>query len=293
MKTIKEVADLAGVSVRTLQYYDEIGVFRPSEVTKAGYRLYDENALNTLQQILLFRELDFPLKEIKTIMESPHFDRIEAYKNQKALLTAKRDRLNKLLNLLDKLEKGESCMSFKEFDLSEYIRALEEFRDQNQDQIVKYWGSREAFDDFIQKARDHEVSIGSLAEQYYGSVEKYTEAMKESLLHFSENMEKMQQIKEKGYVERNKELMEKLVQDLTQDPRSDEIQTIIDDMVHLLSPEDTPTMQLGENYYDILIDHYLHNQPIIEAVDKQYGTGASIFIGTAFQHYFSKNKTEN
>ena len=270
MKTIKEVADLAGVSVRTLQYYDEIGVFRPSEVTKAGYRLYDENALNTLQQILLFRELDFPLKEIKTIMESPHFDRIEAYKNQKALLTAKRDRLNKLLNLLDKLEKGESCMSFKEFDLSEYIRALEEFRDQNQDQIVKYWGSREAFDDFIQKARDHEVSIGSLAEQYYGSVEKYTEAMKESLLHFSENMEKMQQIKEKGYVEQNKELMEKLVQDLTQDPRSDEIQTIIDDMVHLLSPEDTPTMQLGENYYDILIDHYLHNQPIIEAVDKQY-----------------------
>ena len=70
MRTVKEIAKLTGVSVRTLQYYDEIGVFKPSKVTEAGYRLYDDQALNTLQQILFCKELDFPLKEIKSIMEA-------------------------------------------------------------------------------------------------------------------------------------------------------------------------------------------------------------------------------
>ena len=69
MRTIKEVAVLSGVSVRTLQYYDEIGLLKPAKVTGAGYRLYDEESINTLQQILLFKELEFPLKDIKRIME--------------------------------------------------------------------------------------------------------------------------------------------------------------------------------------------------------------------------------
>lgn len=105
MRTVKEVASLTGVSVRTLQYYDEIGVFKPTRVTDAGYRLYDDEALNTLQQVLFFRELDFPLKDIRSIMEKPDYDRLEAFKKQKELLRAKRDRLNRLLELLGKLEK--------------------------------------------------------------------------------------------------------------------------------------------------------------------------------------------
>ena len=94
MRTVKEVASLTGVSVRTLQYYDEIGVFKPTKVTDAGYRLYDDASLNTLQQVLFFRELDFPLKDIRIIMGNPDYDRLEAFRKQKELLKAKRDRLD-------------------------------------------------------------------------------------------------------------------------------------------------------------------------------------------------------
>lgn len=140
MRTVKEVAELTGVSVRTLQYYDEIGVFKPSKVTEAGYRLYDDEALNTLQQILFCKELDFPLKEIKSIMEDPDFSKAEAFRQQKALLSAKRDRLNRMLSLLYKLEKGEWCISFQEFDLSEYIAALETFKNEHAGEVIKYCG---------------------------------------------------------------------------------------------------------------------------------------------------------
>ncbi|MFR6316767.1 MAG: MerR family transcriptional regulator [[Clostridium] innocuum] len=128
MKTVKEVAALTGISVRTLQYYDEIGVFKPTTLTEAGYRLYDEEALKTLQQILLFRELDFPLKEIKCIMTQKEYDQAEAFQKQKTLLIKRRDRLDRLLSLLDKLEKGESCMEFEDFKLQSYLQLLEQFK---------------------------------------------------------------------------------------------------------------------------------------------------------------------
>ena len=128
MRTISQIAKLTGVSIRTLQYYDEIGLLKPSEVTSSGYRLYNNDALERLQQILFFKEMDFKLREIKEFVEDPGFDKIEAYKKQKKLLSLKRNRLDKLIELLGKLEKGEQCMSFKEFDLSEYIDALEQFK---------------------------------------------------------------------------------------------------------------------------------------------------------------------
>ena len=75
MKTVKQVSRLTGISVRALHYYDEIGLLKPSDITEAGYRLYDDTALERLQSILFFRELEFPLKDIREIMESPDFDR--------------------------------------------------------------------------------------------------------------------------------------------------------------------------------------------------------------------------
>ena len=86
MMTVHEVSRLTGVSIRTLQYYDAIGLLRPAEYTEAGYRLYDERALERLQQIMLFRALEFPLEDIKKILESPGFDRLQALNDQIALL---------------------------------------------------------------------------------------------------------------------------------------------------------------------------------------------------------------
>ena len=75
MRTVKEISDLTGISVRTLHYYDEIGLLKPTEKSDAGYRLYDDKALETLQQVLFFREFDIPLKEIKAVMDNPVLER--------------------------------------------------------------------------------------------------------------------------------------------------------------------------------------------------------------------------
>ncbi|WP_408007651.1 MerR family transcriptional regulator [Pseudalkalibacillus sp. A8] len=123
---VKEVADLVGISVRTLHHYDEIGLLKPDETTEAGYRLYSDDNLETLQQILFFKELGFPLKKIKEIINSPSFDRQEALKLHRKMLVEKRTRLDKMISTIDKTiehKKGAIQMTNKEkfegFDFSQ------------------------------------------------------------------------------------------------------------------------------------------------------------------------------
>ena len=106
--TVKQVSKLTGVSVRTLQYYDDIGLLSPSERTEAGYRLYEEAQLATLQEILLFRELEFPLKDIKAILDSPAYDKERALHQQIELLTLKKERLEGLIRLAEELKNEQS-----------------------------------------------------------------------------------------------------------------------------------------------------------------------------------------
>ncbi|KYD17430.1 MerR family transcriptional regulator [Caldibacillus debilis] len=123
---IKEVADLAGISVRTLRYYDQIGLLKPDRVAESGYRVYSEENLETLQQILFFRELGFPLKKIKEIMQNPSFDRLEALELHRKYLLEKKRRIDQMLRTVDKTikyMKGETTMTreerFSGFDFSE------------------------------------------------------------------------------------------------------------------------------------------------------------------------------
>ena len=124
--TVNEVSKLTGVSIRTLQYYDNIGLLKPAEYTESGYRLYDDTALETLQQILLFRELEFPLKEIKTIIGSSDFDKNKALNQQIELLTLKKEHLENLISFARGLKKkGANKMDFSAFDtakLDEYAK---------------------------------------------------------------------------------------------------------------------------------------------------------------------------
>lgn len=98
MKTVKEVSELTGISIRTLRYYDEIDLLKPAKVTEAGYRLYDESSLKKLRQIMFFRELEVPLSEIKTIMRDSESDNQKILETQKMILEMKRNRLNGMID---------------------------------------------------------------------------------------------------------------------------------------------------------------------------------------------------
>ena len=100
MKTVKEVSELTGISIRTLRYYDEIDLLKPAKVTEAGYRLYDERSLKKLRQIMFFRELEVPLSEIKAIMKDSESDNRKILETQKMMLEMKRNRLNGIIELI-------------------------------------------------------------------------------------------------------------------------------------------------------------------------------------------------
>ena len=119
MMTVKEIAEITGISARTLHYYDEIGLLKPTAKSEAGYRLYDDKALETLQQILFFREFDIPLKEIKSIITSPDFDRNQILQMQRKMLVAKKERMERLIASIDDILKGENKMDFSVFNEKE------------------------------------------------------------------------------------------------------------------------------------------------------------------------------
>ncbi len=127
---INEVAKISGVTVRTLHYYDEIGLLAPSKTTDNGYRIYGEAELENLQQILFFRELEFSLSDIKEIMANASYDKKATLSSHKNLLIKKRDRLNEIIGLCENMIKGDNKMSFKEFDMSEIERAKSEYSDE-------------------------------------------------------------------------------------------------------------------------------------------------------------------
>lgn len=148
---ISEVAKLTGITVRTLHYYDEIGLLKPSEITEAGYRLYSREDLEILQQILFFRELYFPLSQIKEIMNNPNYDKEEALKKQKELLIQQRQRIEGLIKLIEKRIEGDNNMSFKEFDMNE----IEENKKKYAKEVKERWGTSKAYEESEKKTSSY------------------------------------------------------------------------------------------------------------------------------------------
>ena len=144
MKTVTEVSRITGISVRTLHHYDAIGLLRPTAVTEAGYRLYGEEALGRLQTILLFRQLQFPLKQIKEILDSPNFDPQEALAQQIELLELQKEHLEGLIAHARQIQKtGVINMNFSAYDqrkIDEYSACAKE-----------KWGGTDAYKEYEQK----------------------------------------------------------------------------------------------------------------------------------------------
>ena len=162
MMTVHEVSRLTGVSVRALQYYDRIGLLLPDKVTEAGYRLYDAPSLEKLQQILLFRELEFPLKEIGQIVNRPGFDKNKALSQQIELLTLKKEHIEGLISLARRIQsKGEKTMSFDAFDTAK----LDEYAAK----AKASWGETAAYKEFEKKTEGRsKEEDASLAGQMMG-----------------------------------------------------------------------------------------------------------------------------
>lgn len=157
MKTVKEVSKLTGISVRTLHYYHEIGLLKPTFTNEAGYRFYDDEALETLQQILYFREFDMPLKEIKAIMDNPVLEKRQILERQKLALEQKKKRLERLLSGIDSILKGEKQMDFEVFtrdDVEELFQTFIKNAPENVLQAgIEDFGSMEAFHkNYVEKA---------------------------------------------------------------------------------------------------------------------------------------------
>lgn len=147
MKTVNEVSKLTGISVRTLHHYDEIGLLKPTSITDAGYRLYDDIALERLQHILLFRELQFPLKDIKKILDSSDFDRNKALEQQIELLTMKKEHLENLILYARGIKLlGGKYMDFSAFD----TKKMDEYAAQAKEN----WGKTEAYKEFEEKSKE-------------------------------------------------------------------------------------------------------------------------------------------
>ncbi len=142
---VNEVSKLTGVSIRTLQYYDKIGLLHPAKYTEAGYRLYDDAALETLQQILLFRELEFPLKDIKEIISSPDFDRSKALEQQIKLLKLKKEHIENLIDLAKGIKLlGVGKLTFDAFD----TRKIDEYAEQ----AKASWGTTAAYKEYEERS---------------------------------------------------------------------------------------------------------------------------------------------
>ncbi|MFW5651301.1 MAG: MerR family transcriptional regulator [Acetivibrio ethanolgignens] len=277
MKTVKDVSEISGVSIRTLRYYDEIGLLKPTELSDAGYRLYDNKALGRLQEIMFFKELDIPLKAIKKIIDNPNYDKEQALLTQKNLLEQKRNRLNGIIELISDVMKGVNTMSFEAFSNDEIQKILDHIlrcmsEESLKQQILKY-GSEEKYREHLAAGFLNEQAIADVF-KWYGSKEKSMEAIlqstgdvKELKQEQDENAEiykKFMVAKETGDANVEKEAVEQLAQNYKEMFKLDNARSILLD----------------------LASEYLQKQKLAEATDSQFGSGCSEYVAYAIQKYY-------
>ena len=277
MKTVKDVSEITGVSIRTLRYYDEIGLLNPTELTKAGYRLYDNKALEKLQEIMFFRELDIPLTDIKKIMDNPNYDKEQALLTQKSLLEQKRNRLNGIIELITDVMKGVNTMSFGAFSNEEVQKmvnhTLECMSKESLDEQVQKYGSMEKYKEHLVSGFANEQAMADLL-KWYGSKEKAMEAVMQSTGSGEEI--KQEQDENAGIYKQFMAAKEAGNMDMAHSA------------VEMLA-ENYKMMYALDNARNILLDlakEYLQGEKLAEATDNRFGKGCAEYVAHAIQHYY-------
>ncbi len=282
MKTVKEVSELTGISVRTLHYYDEIGLFKPTEVTEAGYRLYDDKAIEKLGQILVFRELALPLADIKLIMENPDLDRNSVLAKQREMLCLKRQRIDRIIASIDDMLKGDQDMDFVVFDETElhamFSDMLLNMNETRKQIFIDRYGSIEEWEKhMVESASDESVQKNyAKVVEWYGSREAVREALKEPPK--SEVFT--------AYQKRIGEIQKKLAEMKGTDVNSFEVRQLIgeyDFVARQLYQIDDPQRLLLD-----IAKGYQEKAELIEGVDSVYGDGSAKYIGAAIEAFYSQ-----
>lgn len=264
MKTVKDVSEITGVSIRTLRYYDEIGLLKPTELTEAGYRLYDNKALEKLQEIMFFRELEIPLADIKEMMENPDYDREQALSAQKTLLEHKRNRLNGIIELIADVTKGVNTMSFEAFNNEDVQKIIDHtlscMSKESIDMQVEEYGSMEKFREHLSSGFANEQVVADLL-KWYGSMEKAMEAV-------------MQATGDPGEIKEEQEENEKIYRRFMAAKENGD-KELEHSAVEMLA-ENYKKMFALDNARNILLDlakEYLQNGKLAEVTDSQFEIG--------------------
>ena len=279
MKTVKEVYMITGVSIRTLRYYDEIGLLKPTELTETGYRLYDNKALEKLQEILFFRELEIPLITIKEIMDTPNYDKEQVLITQKNLLEQKRNRLNGIIELITDVMKGVNTMSFEAFSKDEVQKmvnhTLECMPRESVDEQVQKFGSLEKYKEYLSSGFTNEQAVADLM-KWYGSKEKIMEAIMQS----TGDTEEIKQEQDENTKIYQLFMAAKESHDMDMERSA----------VEMLA-ENYKKMFVLDNARNILLDlskEYRQNSKLAEATDSQFGTGCSEYVASAIKRYYGE-----
>lgn len=277
MRTVKDVSEITGISIRTLRYYDEIGLLKPTELTEAGYRLYDNKALEKLQEIMFFKELEIPLIDIKKIMDNPNYDKERALLAQKSLLEQKRNRLNGIIELITDVMKGVNTMSFGAFSNEEVQKMVNHtlscMSKESLDEQVQKYGSMEKYKEYLISGFANERATADLL-KWYGSKEKVMKAVMQST----------------GSAEEIKQVQDENAKIYKQFMAAKEAGNM--DMAHSaveMLAENYKTMFMLDNARNILIDlakEYSSNEKLAEVTDKQYGAGCAEYTANAIKIYY-------
>ena len=281
MRTVKEISKLTGISVRALHYYDEIGLLEPTDKSEAGYRLYDDKALETLQQILFFREFDIPLKEIKVIMENPALERNQILEMQRKMLIAKKERMERLIASIDDIMKGENKMDFAVFsktEIQEMFQTMLEHMPENVRNIaIKEFGSIEQW-----KAHYTEVVSSEKMQKSYAKVVEWYGG-KDKFLSVAQNP--ISKEVAESYNKRLEDILQKLIAKRDCAVDSFEVKEIVGQYGFVMKQ----FSQINEEKGLMLAQaQYYRNEKVKPMTDEKYGEGASDFFAQAIEAFYEK-----
>lgn len=279
MRTVKEISNITGISVRTLHYYDEIGLLKPTDKSDAGYRLYDDKALEQLQQILFFREFDIPLKEIKAVMVNPALDRNHILKMQREMLLTKIKRMEHLVASIDDILKGDNKMDFAIFNKTEMDEMFQAMTEHMPEEI-----KQKAIDEFGGLNQWHEhyikaISSDDMQKRYRKMVEWF--GGKEQYLATVKNPVSKEVVA--SYQNRMDAILEKLAGKRECSVDSFEVKEIIGEygfvmkQLYQLQDESGMMLSLAKTY---------RREEVKRATDEKYGDGASKFFMQAIETFY-------